>query len=177
MNRYRNACNCKSTTDDRLVASIISLLHRCGAHHPSVLVSHSMAHLARLALRPSMLRASASSRPTASAASLMAVRSVHVSRTAHAEVVDKDPQLGDYPQPPMESTQTRRYDPRYWDRQEKKNFGETVCTAAKTGRTAKSTDTDHTRDDDSFMNRTISWAFGHPISIRMSTLPRLLVRS
>lgn len=43
-----------------------------------------------------------------------------------AEMTDKDPQLGDYPQLPYENLQNRRYDPAWWDPQEKRNFGETV---------------------------------------------------
>ncbi|UZJ52549.1 hypothetical protein CBS101457_001869 [Exobasidium rhododendri] len=42
------------------------------------------------------------------------------------EVREQDPQLGDYPQLPYKSLQRRKYDPRWWDPQEKKNFGETL---------------------------------------------------
>lgn len=38
----------------------------------------------------------------------------------------KDPQLGDYPDLPFVSQQQRKYSPKWWDPQEKRNFGETV---------------------------------------------------
>ncbi|EPQ31407.1 uncharacterized protein PFL1_00742 [Pseudozyma flocculosa PF-1] len=38
---------------------------------------------------------------------------------------EKDPQLGDYPDLPYISLQTRKYSPKWWDPQEKRNFGET----------------------------------------------------
>lgn len=65
--------------------------------------------------------------PSSSAAS-----SLHTTAVQHAETDaaglsnNGDPQLGDYRQPPPVSRQTRRYDPRWWDKQEKANFGETV---------------------------------------------------
>ncbi|KIS67905.1 uncharacterized protein UMAG_03956 [Mycosarcoma maydis] len=37
----------------------------------------------------------------------------------------KDPQLGDYPDLPFVSQQQRKYSPKWWDPQEKRNFGET----------------------------------------------------
>ena len=77
--------------------------------------------LARIALRSTPLRAA-----TTSTNKLMIARSLHSTSIMRAEVVDKDPQLGDYPQFEPRSTQSRRDDPRYWDRQEKRNFGETV---------------------------------------------------
>ena len=52
---------------------------------------------------------------------------LHSSSSARAEVLtDKDPQLGDYPELPFENLQRRKYDPGWWDPQEKRNFGETV---------------------------------------------------
>lgn len=51
---------------------------------------------------------------------------LHTSSILRAEVSEKDPQLGDYPQLPFVNLQNRRYDPRWWDPQEKRNFGETV---------------------------------------------------
>lgn len=56
-------------------------------------------------------------------------RSLATSRlhtSARCSEQEKDPQLGDYPQFPPVSQQHRRYDPRWWDKQEKRNFGETV---------------------------------------------------
>ncbi|KAL9934998.1 hypothetical protein V8E36_006074 [Tilletia maclaganii] len=38
----------------------------------------------------------------------------------------KDPQLGDYPDLPPISLQRRRWNPNWWDGQEKRNFGETL---------------------------------------------------
>ncbi|CBQ68575.1 conserved hypothetical protein [Sporisorium reilianum SRZ2] len=40
-------------------------------------------------------------------------------------VARKDPQLGDYPDLPFVSQQQRKYSPKWWDPQEKRNFGET----------------------------------------------------
>lgn len=80
-----------------------------------------VAGLARIALRSTPLRAA-----TTSANRMTVARSLHSTSIMRAEVVDKDPQLGDYPQFEPRSTQSRRDDPRYWDRQEKRNFGETV---------------------------------------------------
>lgn len=54
---------------------------------------------------------------------------LHTSSILRAEVSEKDPQLGDYPQLPFVNLQNRRYDPRWWDPQEKRNFGETVSFA------------------------------------------------
>lgn len=81
-----------------------------------------VAGLARIALRSTPLRVAT----TSSSNKMMIARSLHSSNIIRAEVVDKDPQLGDYPQFEPRSTQSRRDDPRYWDRQEKRNFGETV---------------------------------------------------
>lgn len=39
-----------------------------------------------------------------------------------------DPQLGDYPSVKRENLQLRKWSPRWWDPQEKRNFGETVST-------------------------------------------------
>lgn len=60
------------------------------------------------------------------AASLLSPARLHTSSILRAEVSDKDPQLGDYPQLPFVSLQRRKYDPRWWDPQEKRNFGEEV---------------------------------------------------
>lgn len=38
----------------------------------------------------------------------------------------KDPQLGDYPDLPFVSLQRRKYSPKWFDPQEKRNYGETV---------------------------------------------------
>ncbi|KAJ9474159.1 hypothetical protein PHBOTO_004215 [Pseudozyma hubeiensis] len=64
-----------------------------------------------------------------------ASRSSAVLRTASAPVqrhlstsrvaASKDPQLGDYPDLPFVSQQQRKYSPKWWDPQEKRNFGET----------------------------------------------------
>ncbi|PWO00424.1 hypothetical protein FA09DRAFT_285076, partial [Tilletiopsis washingtonensis] len=57
------------------------------------------------------------------------VRALSVSAVARAEPdgrEPKDPQLGDYPDLPYQSLQRRRYDPSWWDPQEKRNFGETL---------------------------------------------------
>lgn len=42
---------------------------------------------------------------------------------------EKDPQLGDYPDMPWKSYQTRKWDKSWWDGQDKRNFGETVSVA------------------------------------------------
>ncbi|TKY89607.1 hypothetical protein EX895_001392 [Sporisorium graminicola] len=42
-----------------------------------------------------------------------------------SSVTRKDPQLGDYPDLPFVSNQQRKYSPKWWDPQEKRNFGET----------------------------------------------------
>ena len=44
----------------------------------------------------------------------------------------KDPQLGDYPELPFVSRQQRKYSPKWWDPQEKSNFGETVSNPCPT---------------------------------------------
>jgi hypothetical protein len=65
-------------------------------------------------------------------AGVPAVRALSVSAVARAEPdgrEPKDPQLGDYPDLPYQSLQRRRYDPSWWDPQEKRNFGETVSGA------------------------------------------------
>lgn len=77
--------------------------------------------LTRCALKSTPLRMA-----TSSSNRMTIPRFLHSSNILRAEVVDKDPQLGDYPQFEPRSTQSRRDDPRYWDRQEKRNFGETV---------------------------------------------------
>jgi NADH dehydrogenase (ubiquinone) 1 beta subcomplex subunit 8 len=59
-------------------------------------------------------------------ASLPTPARLHISSILRAEVSDKDPQLGEYPQLPFVSLQRRKYDPRWWDPQEKRNFGEEV---------------------------------------------------
>jgi hypothetical protein len=51
---------------------------------------------------------------------------LHTSAILRAEVSNKDPQLGDYPELPFVNLQERKYDPRWWDPQEKRNFGEVV---------------------------------------------------
>ncbi|PWN50212.1 hypothetical protein IE53DRAFT_387516 [Violaceomyces palustris] len=52
-----------------------------------------------------------------------ALRTFHSSRlTSKSDT--KDPQLGDYPDLPFVSFQTRKYSPKWWDTQEKRNFGE-----------------------------------------------------
>lgn len=81
--------------------------------------------LARTVLRPSSL-SSAAVLSAASGGRLQSVRGFQATARARAVVVEdgKDPQVGDYPQPAAESTQNRKYDPRYWDTQEKRNFGE-----------------------------------------------------
>ena len=50
------------------------------------------------------------------------LRTLSTSAVAHS----KDPQLGDYPDLPYVSQQQRKYSPKWWDPQEKRNFGETV---------------------------------------------------
>lgn len=54
------------------------------------------------------------------------LRHLSTSRTNAAAQQSKDPQLGDYPDLPYISQQQRKYSPRWWDPQEKHNFGETV---------------------------------------------------
>ncbi|PWN18186.1 hypothetical protein BCV69DRAFT_263561, partial [Microstroma glucosiphilum] len=49
-------------------------------------------------------------------------RGFATSSSSRAE--EKDPQLGDYPDVPAKSYQSRRYDKSWWDPQEKRNFGE-----------------------------------------------------
>ncbi|PWN90586.1 hypothetical protein FA10DRAFT_267033 [Acaromyces ingoldii] len=59
--------------------------------------------------------------------SVVRTASLSTSAVARASSTDaKDPQLGDYPDLPPINLQTRRYDPRWWDPQEKRNFGETL---------------------------------------------------
>lgn len=53
-------------------------------------------------------------------------RTFATSSSSRAE--EKDPQLGDYPDVPARSYQSRRYDKSWWDPQEKRNFGEIVST-------------------------------------------------
>lgn len=107
----------------------------------------------RLAARPSVpVRRAAAAVPAARALSASAVaRAQAGAREADDERVDadpyelvdshrrmgadgrepNDPQLGDYPELPFASLQRRRYDPSWWDAQEKRNFGETVSPRAR----------------------------------------------
>ena len=41
-----------------------------------------------------------------------------------------DPQLGDYPAMPMHNQQFRPYSKKWWDTQDRRNFGETVRVTA-----------------------------------------------
>ncbi|PWY97225.1 hypothetical protein BCV70DRAFT_70189 [Testicularia cyperi] len=59
------------------------------------------------------------------AAMTSSVRQFSSSRLSMAQQSEKDPQLGDYPDLPFVSNQTRKYSPKWWDPQEKRNFGET----------------------------------------------------
>ncbi|ETS64995.1 hypothetical protein PaG_00443 [Moesziomyces aphidis] len=54
------------------------------------------------------------------------VRHLSTSRVNAAARDAKDPQLGDYPDLPFVSLQQRKYSPKWWDTQEKRNFGETL---------------------------------------------------
>lgn len=79
-----------------------------------------------------------------------ASRSSAVLRTASAPVqrhfstsrvaASKDPQLGDYPDLPFVSQQQRKYSPKWWDPQEKRNFGETVSHHPSTSNTKDNLD-------------------------------------
>ncbi|EST04548.1 NADH dehydrogenase [ubiquinone] 1 beta subcomplex subunit 8 [Kalmanozyma brasiliensis GHG001] len=53
------------------------------------------------------------------------LRQLSTSTVRAAAQQSKDPQLGDYPDLPFISQQQRKYSPRWWDPQEKHNFGET----------------------------------------------------
>lgn len=57
------------------------------------------------------------------------VRHLSTSRVNAAARDAKDPQLGDYPDLPFVSLQQRKYSPKWWDTQEKRNFGETVSAS------------------------------------------------
>lgn len=59
----------------------------------------------------------------------------------------KDPQLGDYPDLPFVSQQQRKYSPKWWDPQEKRNFGETV-SISPTRRCPRPSTFDDDDDDD-----------------------------
>ncbi|SPO29486.1 uncharacterized protein UTRI_04779_B [Ustilago trichophora] len=63
------------------------------------------------------------SRSTAVLRSTSAAPLRHLSTSSVAQ--SKDPQLGDYPDLPFISNQQRKYSPKWWDTQEKRNFGET----------------------------------------------------
>lgn len=73
--------------------------------------------------RTAAQRAVSSSRSAAFPAASPAVRAFASSSRVRSTV---DPQLGDYPDVPAVSRQRRKYDKKYWDPQEKANFGETV---------------------------------------------------
>ncbi|KAE8222085.1 hypothetical protein CF319_g4660 [Tilletia indica] len=66
---------------------------------------------------------------TTSRASLAEPTSTSASSTSSSSSnngINKDPQLGDYPDLPLVSLQHRRWSPNWWDPQEKRNFGETL---------------------------------------------------
>jgi len=59
-------------------------------------------------------------------------RSISSTSKLLASSETQDPQLGDYPQIKRENLQNRKWSPRYWNTQEKRNFGETVRTRLQT---------------------------------------------
>ena len=78
-----------------------------------------------------LLRTALTNTSRSSAVSVSAVRSFTTTRTALAQSsAEKDPQLGDYPQLPYVSLQSRKWSPKWWDPQEKRNYGETVSRRA-----------------------------------------------
>ncbi|KAN0061351.1 hypothetical protein ACQY0O_006198 [Thecaphora frezii] len=80
----------------------------------------------------SLLRSVASSASRSLAVSVAAsttanpLRAFSSSSRLAQQSSEKDPQLGDYPELPAISLQTRKYSPNWWDPQEKRNFGETL---------------------------------------------------
>lgn len=82
----------------------------------------SSLRLARASLRSSRKSSSSLAASAPARAALL-----HVSAPARAtSATGKDPQLGDYPDLPPVSLQNRKWSPRWWDQQDKRNFGETV---------------------------------------------------
>ncbi|KAJ1023148.1 hypothetical protein NDA16_003301 [Ustilago loliicola] len=73
-------------------------------------------------LRTAVAGASRAALRTTSPAPL---RQLSTSTINAAAQQSKDPQLGDYPDLPFVSQQQRKYSPKWWDPQEKRNFGET----------------------------------------------------
>ncbi|PWN41563.1 hypothetical protein IE81DRAFT_324421 [Ceraceosorus guamensis] len=74
----------------------------------------------------SLLRVSSSSKRSALAL-IQTYRSFCTTPVRKVEPsAQKDPQLGDYPDFEPVSRQWRRWNPKWWDQQEKRNFGETL---------------------------------------------------
>lgn len=95
----------------------------CRSSPPSPTFPLSRQHVIMSLLRQAVAGASRSS--AVLRASSAPLRQLSTSTVRAAAQQSKDPQLGDYPDLPFISQQQRKYSPRWWDPQEKHNFGET----------------------------------------------------
>ena len=105
-----------SWSSHRTHSSLALLLHTLLISSPPRAHAQTIMSLLRHAVAGAS-RSSALLRTTAAP-----LRTLSTSAVAHS----KDPQLGDYPDLPYVSQQQRKYSPKWWDPQEKRNFGETV---------------------------------------------------
>ncbi|SNX85777.1 uncharacterized protein MEPE_04486 [Melanopsichium pennsylvanicum] len=76
-------------------------------------------------LRHAVAGASRSSAVLRTTSAFAPSRHISTSTVNAAAQQSEDPQLGDYPNLPFISQQSRKYSPKWWDPQEKRNFGET----------------------------------------------------